>query len=330
MAKAVNCGNTPFDESDDEPVFPGYNFKKPIVTYAGSRKKKVAAFKGEATNTAQAEPKDKKQGVTFGGSTNKKDATSEGKAPRFVRLDYTVASNSSAKADQTIEEYRCPSDSDEEDDSPCCSICKASVDSCAKQDFEDLNAGCIWNYKTQVRFCKWHSSKTARETWRQRGYPELDWKYLPARMHRHLDFLSEVLNGQVESYHRAKLQEQQGSHHIGSKEKQAAKSQQMLKMADKPIMGYYGPKGERVITAFVTENLARDLAIHSTQDKIFHAPGVQGGVCTVVEWVLAPHMVELLVKEDLKLMQSDWDAHARAILADSTAIGELLCLEDNP
>lgn len=45
--------------------------------------------------------------------------------------------------------------------------------------------------------------------------------------------------------------------------------------------------------------------------------------------VLAPHLVELLVKEDMKLSGDDWETEAREIVAESTGVGELLNPEED-
>jgi hypothetical protein len=42
-----------------------------------------------------------------------------------------------------------------------------------------------------------------------------------------------------------------------------------------------------------------------------------------VQAVLIPHLAELLVKEDMKLT-GEWEPQARAIIADSVEVGELI------
>lgn len=73
---------------------------------------------------------------------------------------------------------------------------------------------------------------------------------------------------------------------------------------------------------------ADDLRKRSTKDKLILASGIQGGVNGFVHLVLAPHLAELLVKEDLNIPEDDWEARAREVLADSTEIGELLWPEE--
>lgn len=74
---------------------------------------------------------------------------------------------------------------------------------------------------------------------------------------------------------------------------------------------------------------ANDLRQRSIHDKLILASGIQGGVNGFVHLVLAPHLAELLVKEDLGLLDEDnWEIRAREVLADSTEIGELLWPEE--
>lgn len=74
---------------------------------------------------------------------------------------------------------------------------------------------------------------------------------------------------------------------------------------------------------------ANDLRQRSIHDKLILASGIQGGVNGFVHLVLAPHLAELLVKEDLGLLdEENWEIRAREVLADSTEIGELLWPEE--
>ena len=73
---------------------------------------------------------------------------------------------------------------------------------------------------------------------------------------------------------------------------------------------------------------SEDLRKRSTKDKLILASGIQGGVNGFVQLVLAPHLAELLVKEDLDLSKDDWEARAREVLAGSTEVGELLWPEE--
>lgn len=80
---------------------------------------------------------------------------------------------------------------------------------------------------------------------------------------------------------------------------------------------------------YIMNRFANDLRQRSIHDKLILASGIQGGVNGFVHLVLAPHLAELLVKEDLGLSdEDDWEIRAREVLAESTEIGELLWPEE--
>lgn len=80
---------------------------------------------------------------------------------------------------------------------------------------------------------------------------------------------------------------------------------------------------------YIMNRFANDLRQRSIHDKLILASGIQGGVNGFVHLVLAPHLAELLVKEDLGLLdEENWEIRAREVLADSTEIGELLWPEE--
>lgn len=80
---------------------------------------------------------------------------------------------------------------------------------------------------------------------------------------------------------------------------------------------------------YIMNRFANDLRQRSIHDKLILASGIQGGVNGFVHLVLAPHLAELLVKEDLGLPDEDnWEIRAREVLAESTEIGELLWPEE--
>ncbi|KAF2217628.1 hypothetical protein CERZMDRAFT_80341 [Cercospora zeae-maydis SCOH1-5] len=203
-----------------------------------------------------------------------------------------------------------------------CTICDERIRRMLKEEFEDeVLKDRVWSYRWQQRFCTWHKRRTVSELWKERGYPEIDWNDLRKRMRKHDKFLSDVLHDRVESHHREKLKDQ--SKHGRSRQKDI-----VAEGNSKFTMGYYGPRGERRVNDYIMNRFADDLRKRSTKDKLILASGIQGGVNGFVQLVLAPHLAELLVKEDLSLTQKDWAGRAREVLTESTEIGELLFPED--
>ncbi|KAF7195283.1 hypothetical protein HII31_03489 [Pseudocercospora fuligena] len=205
-----------------------------------------------------------------------------------------------------------------------CGHCGEALKRSLLEDFQDeVLRGRELTYKWQKRFCRWHQQQNAEAQWRERGYPEIDWKQLPLRMHAHDSFLKDIVNDQVDSHYRDELK---------NKSKKSRKDlEHVITGHDSrggASMGYYGPKGEKMITEHIISRFTSDIRQRSKKDKLVSTSGVQGGVSGFVQVVLAPHLVELLVKEDMNLDGDDWESRAREIIAESTHLGELLHPEE--
>ncbi|EME79196.1 uncharacterized protein MYCFIDRAFT_216364 [Pseudocercospora fijiensis CIRAD86] len=205
-----------------------------------------------------------------------------------------------------------------------CEHCGEALKRSLLEDFQDeVLRGRELNYKWQRRFCRWHQQQKAEAQWRERGYPEIDWKQLSRRMRAHDSFLKDIVNDTVESHYRDELK---------SKSKKSRKDLEHVITGHESrggaSMGYYGPKGAKLITEHIIGRLTNDIRQRSKKDKLVSTSGVQGGVSGFVQVVLAPHLVELLVKEDMKLAGDDWESRAREIIAESTHLGELLHPEE--
>lgn len=134
-----------------------------------------------------------------------------------------------------------------------CTMCHEQVDFILHERFVDeFNKGRTLNYQWQQRFCRWHKQHSAKETWRERGYPEIDWRKLKERMleQRHMDHVNKILYGESDSTYRKQLEE--------TVRKGGAKTTiQAFKVDEtedkrgsgirKGTVGYYGPRGERLM-----------------------------------------------------------------------------------
>ncbi|KXT07618.1 hypothetical protein AC578_10141 [Pseudocercospora eumusae] len=213
-----------------------------------------------------------------------------------------------------------------------CGHCGEALKRSLLEDFQDeFLRGRELTYKWQRRFCRWHQQQKAEAQWRERGYPEIDWKQLSLRMRAHDSILKDIVNDKVGSYYRDELR---------SKSKKSRKDiEDVITGNDSrggASMGYYGPKGEKLmhvtsiltLTEHIIGRFTNDIRQRSKKDKLVSTSGVQGGVSGFVQVVLAPHLVELLVKEDMNLGGNDWEIRAREIIAESTQLGELLHPEE--
>lgn len=124
-----------------------------------------------------------------------------------------------------------------------CPFCREEIEKSVHEDFEDRH-GKNFSYKWQRRFCAFHKRLEAETKWRERRYPDIDWIGLERRMRKHDDFLTCVLNDTVDSHYREQLE---------AKLKPGTKSaKQSYRAAIRPgaSVGYYGPKGEKIMCVF--------------------------------------------------------------------------------
>ncbi|KAK5135413.1 hypothetical protein LTR08_005355 [Meristemomyces frigidus] len=201
-----------------------------------------------------------------------------------------------------------------------CTICGTHVELFLKQEFEDqYNRGKQLNYRWQQRFCRYHKQHSARQTWKDRGYPDIDWDGFRARLQKrnHTSHLRRIISGETESVYRMQLEKtlKKG----GNKSLLQAASD----MSDKKgaSVGYYGPRGEKLMTEHVLANFADALRDHATKDRLVSVAGVSGGVSGFVQAVLVPELAVSLVSEDLGSTNVQ---SAVAVLVESAELGELL------
>ncbi|KAK3116908.1 hypothetical protein LTR53_002203 [Teratosphaeriaceae sp. CCFEE 6253] len=214
---------------------------------------------------------------------------------------------------------------------PACAICSSPVPVAWREDFEDRHpAAKHWSYKWQQRFCRAHRQREAALLWRERGYPEIDWGALPTRLRqrRHAQHIQRIISGEIESVFRT---------HFEAKVKSRAKT--LLQVAGTGAddddgtagrapggsAGYYGPRGEKLLSDHIVSTFAAALREHAAQDVLIAASGVAGGVAGFVQSVLVPELACSLIREDLGLeLGGQGEGEAVAVLAESAALGELL------
>ena len=127
-----------------------------------------------------------------------------------------------------------------------CTICGSHVELFLKQDFDDqYSKGRQFNYKWQQRFCRYHRQYSARQTWKLRGYPDIDWDGFRARLQerQHTGFLERIINGEVESVYRKQFEETLKK--SGNKSLRSATKEPSDKKG--ASVGYYGPRGEKLM-----------------------------------------------------------------------------------
>lgn len=207
-----------------------------------------------------------------------------------------------------------------------CQICGSGVPLMLKQGFQDeYTQGKAMDYKWQQRFCLYHKKESAKQTYDERKYPEIKWERLERRVRQHHDHLIAVLEGRVSSVYRKRLQKQLDSGAAKSAKSafgdKAFNKNGVLDKDEVEIRpGYYGLKGERLMTEHILHHLSDELRERSANDPLIVASGVAGGVSGFVQAVLVPELAVALVREDLKVGEK----RARDVLGESWELGELV------
>jgi hypothetical protein len=180
-----------------------------------------------------------------------------------------------------------------------CPMCRKPVNA------EDLRKRGEMNTRQQEKFCRDHQRKDAKEDWSLKGYPEIDWNILDARISQHHAFIKTLVNGAA-SHYRTILDETV----------KAGKDRTLLKSETNLTPGYYGSRGLRAISENIMHEFTPLLKRKVVKDRLMAARGVTG----FVQSVLVPEVTVLLIMEDMNVMIDE----ARRVLKDSVGMGELV------
>jgi len=195
-----------------------------------------------------------------------------------------------------------------------CPICDVNVDQETLDDFELQNPK--MDLRAQQLFCRTHKKHDAQREWSERGYPDINWDKFPNRLKKFRVGIGKLLK------------------HPGQSHFRSAMEQRLLRGKDRNLMmhvqhedfrkssvGYYGPKGLRLMTHFILDQFSDEIRNLAGSDTVIAARGPTG----YVQMVLAPELAALLVKEDMRTKRNKIDdEQAREILSASIDIGELL------
>ncbi|KAF7504375.1 hypothetical protein GJ744_002432 [Endocarpon pusillum] len=191
--------------------------------------------------------------------------------------------------------------------------------------------------RLQQKFCREHRAQTARDTWRDRGYPAINWDTLAQlRSTRHLTAMRSILANQTVSFYRAKLAEASSSSSTTTTTTSAAAApaggskggrRNLVKYLKEGVLdvvqyGYYGPRGARVAAEAITSRLSAELVRASETDALVRDAGVAG----FVQAVLVPELVARWVADDRgwRLEGDEWKGEARRLLEESAEVGALV------
>lgn len=172
----------------------------------------------------------------------------------------------------------------------------------------------------QQQFCLDHQMAEAKDFWKQRNYPDIQWEDLAGvRVPQKLPSLKKVISRQRSSFYLDELDRRIQEAKGNRRKVQLYLTQGVVDVA-KP--GYYGLRGSRIMVNAITESLTGALVEALQKDSaIRHA-----GVGAYVSAVLVPELTLLLVMEDMHI---DDPIKGRLVLDQSSPVGVLLHPDDD-
>ncbi|OIW34721.1 hypothetical protein CONLIGDRAFT_17505 [Coniochaeta ligniaria NRRL 30616] len=192
-------------------------------------------------------------------------------------------------------------------DEPVCPMCGEAVQ---QELLDKFSKKKTMGITQQHRFCNYHKAKTARQTWVDRGYPDINWSKLDERIARHHRFLEDILKG--------------GDSHFGTlfgTNVKTGKNKTLLKSDQNLTPGYYGSRGARVMTENLIDRFSSLLRKVAVQDRLVSARGHTA----FVQFVLVPELAVRLIMEDMDVPAEK----ARIIMEESQKVGDLLNEEED-
>ncbi|KAF4947282.1 hypothetical protein FGADI_10591 [Fusarium gaditjirri] len=182
--------------------------------------------------------------------------------------------------------------------------CPWCGDLVSEQALKDYSKGKRLNVQMQTRFCAKHKKETAMETWRERGYPYVDWSRLEGRLDDHRAYLTKIVDGK-QSFFRDILAEK-----IETGQARSLKKEGNLNP------GYYGPRGCKLMCDYLVEEFGESLKENATKDRVIAGRGS----AAFIQSVLVAELAVQLIMEDMDVSASE----AREIMEESKALGELI------
>ncbi|RBR24543.1 uncharacterized protein FIESC28_02654 [Fusarium coffeatum] len=182
--------------------------------------------------------------------------------------------------------------------------CPWCGDAVSEQALKDYSKGKRLNVQMQTRFCAKHKKETAMDTWRERGYPHIDWERLEERLKDHQHYLSQIVDGKTSHYR-----------NILAEKIRTGQARSLKKEGDLNP-GYYGPRGCKLMCDYLVEEFGESLKEKATQDRVIAGRGS----AAFIQVVLVAELAVQLIMEDMSVSAGD----AREIMEESKTLGELL------
>ncbi|MCJ1382816.1 hypothetical protein MMC17_005929 [Xylographa soralifera] len=201
-----------------------------------------------------------------------------------------------------------------------CPVCQEPV---LSSDLAAFTAEYTKSHRLTVRqqayFCRLHRTATAQTMWQARGYPDIDWKKMPERLAAQDVYIMSIIKNSQPSYYRNLLTQKVAS----GINRTAAQAFVRADEDGGAETGYYGSKGEAIITDYIVQKYGKLVRKLAGGDKVVAAGGEVSGF---VQKVLLPEVVCRLVMEDMGLQSEE---EARVVCAEGAELGELLNEDTN-
>lgn len=185
-----------------------------------------------------------------------------------------------------------------------CPLCNKEVDADLLTAFKSKHPR--MTVSQMQKFCHQHKKRSAHKAWLDRGYPDIKWSRLDARIAERYDFLRGILEDDAPS-------------HFGDlfRDRVRAGSSRTLLQSDANLTpGYYGIRGLRAMSENLIGEFSGVLRRRALQDRLVAARGHTA----YLQAVLVPELAVRLIMEDMDVGAEE----ARGILKESCWVGELL------
>ncbi|KAK0657196.1 RTC4-like domain-containing protein [Cercophora newfieldiana] len=189
---------------------------------------------------------------------------------------------------------------------PICPMCDEVVDRRLLDEFK-AGAGRM-TLQQEQKFCILHKKTSAKAAWAEKGYPDIRWSSLEARINQQHGFLRAILEG--------------GKSHYGdifSEKVKTGQNKTLLKSEENLTPGYYGIRGLRAMSENLVREFSTLLRKRAVEDRLVSARGHTA----YVQSVLVPELTVRLIMDDMDVDQEE----ARVIMTESRWVGELLSEE---
>lgn len=217
---------------------------------------------------------------------------------------YSLPSDIESFSDSALEsEPEDPTNTEDSGSATTCPWCGESVEAATLRDFSQ---GRLLNVTVRMAFCRKHKVETAKEVWRSRHYPTIQWDRIKDRFDEHRQFLLRIIRGEPSHFRRILAESIESGTAARTVQKEGDLSP-----------GYYGVRGFNLMCEYLSSPEFSDaLKESAVGDRTISKPGL----VTFVSCVLVAELAVRLIQEDMDVSNRE----AREIMEESKVVGELV------